>query len=831
MSAVWPILTSYDAQHLDRISLPLGGIGTGTIGLGGRGDLRDFEVGNRPAKGFRPTTCLAAVRTNSGTGDVNTRLLEGPLPDSAFEGWNGATAPNHGLPRFADASFDACYPFGQVRLSDNDVPVSVAVQGFNPLVPGDVDASSWPVAVLRYRLTNRTDQPIDASIALAMSNFVGSDGTYDDTGDNHNQTVMAPSLVGVRMDAPGLPAQHEAAGSFVLAALTDSLESASTRTGWSDASWGGELLDFWDDLSADGRLDDRASTATRPIASLCAEVAVPPAGEATVTFVLAWCSPHRRAWRSTPQGSATYTEDVVGNFYAETFPDPWQTVRDFVVELPELERRSIAAAEAIIATSAPPAIVEGALFNLSTLRSPTVFRTADGRFYGWEGAMDRVGSCFGSCSHVWGYEFATSFLFPGISWSMRDTQFALCTDERGHMSFRAGLPVSQARAWGLAAADGQMAALVHLYSDWRLSGDTDRLRALWPAARRAMEFCWIEGGWDADQDGVMEGCQHNTMDVEYYGPNPQMGTWYLAALHAVAEMATALGDKEFAAQCRDLAQSGAEWLDANLFTGAFYRHEVRPPGDAKIAEGLRHPTSGAAHLDDPDLQLADGCLIDQLVGQYAARTVGLDGLLDPKHVATTLDMIYRRNFKTDLGRHFNNMRTFALADERATVMCSYDDDTRPERPFPYFNEVMTGFEYTVATSMIFDGDRDRGLELIEAIRERYRGNRRNPFDEAECGYHYARAIASWSALVAWTGFSWNALDGHLTIDLGREDGRTFWSTGGAWGTWSQEVNGTAIRGRLTVSEGDLPLRTLTICGVDTAVTLTDGAAEVEILVG
>ena len=61
-----------------------------------------------------------------------------------------------------------------------------------------------------------------------------------------------------------------------------------------------------------------------------------------------------------------------------------------------------------------------------------------------------------------------------------------------------------------------------------------------------MEFCWIEGGWDGDRDGVMEGAQHNTMDVEYFGPNPQMGLWYLGALRAAREMALHLGDDAFA---------------------------------------------------------------------------------------------------------------------------------------------------------------------------------------------------------------------------------------------------------------------------------------------
>ncbi|GAA5018543.1 GH116 family glycosyl-hydrolase [Actinopolymorpha pittospori] len=826
----WPVLRTYDADHLDRISLPLGGIGTGTIGLGGRGDLRDFEVGNRPAKGFRPAVCMAALRTQSSAG-VQTRVLEGPLPDWAFEGWRGATAANHGLPRFAHPSFDGSYPLGRVRLDDDSSPVSVSVEGFNPMVPGDLDASSWPTVVLRYRLVNKTAVRVNASVALSLSNFVGSDGTHDQTGDNRNTMVTAPGVTGIRMEAPTLDARAEPAGEFVLAVLGEDAAEVSARTAWSSASWGGGLLDFWDDLTSDGRLDDRSGTDRRPVGSLCRSVDLAPRSEGEVVFILAWRFPNRRAWRSEDHGIdvAEYAEEIVGNHYAEVFGSPWETVQRFADHLDALEARTVRAVGALAASSVPAEIKEAAIFNLSTLRSQTVFRTADGRFYGWEGLTDRTGSCFGSCSHVWGYEFATGFWFPEISRSMRETQFGLCTDDRGHMSFRVGLPIEKARTWKIAAADGQMATLVHLYNDWRLCGDDEWLRRLWPSARKAMEFCWIEGGWDADADGVMEGCQHNTMDVEYYGPNPQMGSWYLAALRACAVMAEALGEPDFAARCTALADAGSKWLDAHLFNGSFYRHLVRPvEEDGLIAEGLRHPSMGSASVEDPDLQLADGCLVDQLVGQYASRTVGLGALLDGEHVATTLESIWRRNFHRDLSGHFNNMRSYALADEAATLMCSYDEGNRPARPFPYFNEAMTGFEYTAATSMIFDGDRSQGLELIRAVRDRYRGNRRNPYDEAECGFHYARAMASWSAFVAWTGFGWDATTGALSVDLGRTDASTFWTVGSGWGTWTQTIEGDHLVGRVTVEEGDVALRSMAVAGITVPVSLREGSAEVRL---
>ncbi|MBP9992232.1 MAG: hypothetical protein KBS73_02205, partial [Bacteroidales bacterium] len=52
----WPVLTKYDAAHLQRVALPLGGIGTGSVSLGGRGELRDWEIMNVPGKGYSTVT-------------------------------------------------------------------------------------------------------------------------------------------------------------------------------------------------------------------------------------------------------------------------------------------------------------------------------------------------------------------------------------------------------------------------------------------------------------------------------------------------------------------------------------------------------------------------------------------------------------------------------------------------------------------------------------------------------------------------------------------------------------------------------------------------------
>ena len=224
-------------------------------------------------------------------------------------------------------------------------------------------------------------------------------------------------------------------------------------------------------------------------------------------------------------------------------------------ELNQMEEKSLQFVNAFLGSGLPDVVKEAALFNLSTLRSQTVFRIASGHMMGWEGCMDLNGSCAGSCTHVWNYEQATAFLFGSLAKTMRDVEFNYATRDNGSMSFRAGLPLANAQ-WVYAAADGQMGTIMKMYRDWQLSGDTEYLKSSWQNVKNALAFSWIKGGWDSDVDGVMEGCQHNTMDVEYFGPNPQMQFWYLGALRAATEMADALGDKEFAEKCKKLYEKG-----------------------------------------------------------------------------------------------------------------------------------------------------------------------------------------------------------------------------------------------------------------------------------
>ncbi len=821
-NARWPVLRIYDRDHIEKISLPLGGIGTGTVGLGGRGHLLDWEIMNRPAKGYTPFTGqqlgpFFAIFVRPEGGAPAVRALEGPLPLSVYEASHGSTAVNHGLPRFRECAFAAAYPLGQVLLSDPDMPVAVRLEAFNPLVPTDPDASGWPAAVLRYVVINRTARPLRAVICGSLPNFVGADGS--DLGrdwknapvargpkKNRNEFRRSDALRGLLMSSAGVDPKDEAWGTIALATTA---REGTSRTSWLEEGWGAPLLDFWDDFAADGRLEERAGGGQdMPFGSLTGEVDVPASGSASLTFLLSWHFPNRRSWtpKSTP-------EDLVGNYYTTLWTDAWQVTEALAPKLDGLEEATLGFVRAFAESSLPAEVKEAALFNLSTLRTQTCFRTPDGRFFGFEGSSNGSGCCYGSCTHVWNYEQATAFLFGGLARSMRETEFLAATDDDGLMSFRVGLPLApRARDFGKAAADGQMGCVMKAYREWRLSGDDAWLRGLWPRVRKALAFAWIKGGWDADRDGVMEGCQHNTMDVEYYGPNPQMELWYLGALRGAEEMARRVGDREFAATCRSLFESGRAWTDRNLWNGEYYEHQVRPPKSAADIAPSLLVGMGAKDVAEPDYQLGKGCLVDQLVGQFMAHVCGLGYLVDPGHVRTTLGSIVKYNRREGFDSHFNCLRSFVLGDESAMLMASYPKG-RPRNPFPYFTEVMTGFEYAAAVGMLYEGDTASGLRAIRDIRARYDGRKRSPFDEAECGHHYARAMASWAAVLALSGFQYSGTE--RSMEFAGREGRFFWSNGWAWGTCeigpaAGERGKPALAARLTVHHGRLELKTFAL---------------------
>ena len=795
----------FTGRRLTAIAFPLGGVCAGSISLGGRGNLRDWEIFNRPDKGNAPAYAFPAIWAQAGNRKPVARVLESRI-QPPYEGSSGLGTRNApGLARLASATFTGEFPLARIDFADASLPVKVSLEAFSPFIPHEPDESGLPVAILRYRVTNPGAVPAKASIAWSIDNPTGRTQATDTRVNDYRTSTH---LAGLYMHSPDLPANDALKGSFALTALDPGDARITYLRGWQRDRWWNSPMLYWDDFSADGELGPEPAERSG-VGALCVGRTLAPGAHADYSFLLAWHFPNRTPRRcgwTAPKGDE---DTVIGNWYATRFADAWAAAEAAAEQLPVLEKKTRRFAAALRESTLPGAVKDAASANLSTLVTQVCFRTADGEFHGFEGANDHNGCCHGSCTHVWNYETTTPHIFPSFAHSLRATSFGYDLDAAGALHFRENLPHKQP-LWGFAAADGTMGQILHAYLDWRLSGDTEWLRGLWPGIKKALEFAWVPGGWDADRDGVMEGVQHNTYDVEFYGPNPLCGIYYLGALRAAEEMAKVVGDRADAAEYRRLFESGSKWIDANLFNGEYYVQKVRGFAKDQIAPSLRSDM-GSADTVDPQYQMGAGCLLDQLIGQYLADVAGLGPLLAPANIRKTLQSLYRYNYRGSLAQHQSVQRTYVLNDEAALLICDYGKAPRPRIPFPYYAESWTGIEYLAASQMLFAGMTREGIQCYQNTRARYDGERRNPWDEPECGHHYARAMSAWSGLLALSGFHYHG--GDQAVEIKAAPGhRCFWSTGTGWGSFRVTASGATLH----VEHGTLAVKILLVNGKKSA---------------
>jgi len=540
------------------------------------------------------------------------------------------------------------------------------------------------------------------------------------------------------------------------------------RTGW----WDG-LYDFWADFQ-DGELGDgeqglqenKIAPAGHVVGSVAVKKTVPAGRQACFEFVISWYVPHRvKGW---PPYADDEREPTILNHYATLFADSWKAGQYLLRNIDRLESVSRLFADTVYDSTLPEPVIDAVMANIATLRSTTCFRIEGGEFAAWEGSHKRQGSCMGTCTHVWNYAQTAAFLFPELERGARLNEFLRETDDDGKMLFRTNRIFGREPFDMLAAADGQLGTIVRAYREWSLSGDDDFLRKLWPKLKLALAYTQKE--WDKDGDELLEARQHNTYDIEFYGVNPLTGVIYLAALAAMARMARAMGEEALANEFDSRRSLSSARLDKAAYNGEYYIQ----PGDDQFINA--HP-----------YQFGKGCISDQLLGQTLAYVVGLGALLPGDHLRSASRAIFEHNFKTGAQRGMCMQRLYVADDEAGLVVASRPHGGVPNLPFVYTDEVWTGIEYHVATLLIYEGQINEALTIVETARARQDGYRRSPWNEMECGFHYARSLASWGLLVALSGARYDAATDTQRFEpkINEDNFRCFYSNGRHWGVVSQ----------------------------------------------
>ncbi|MGB7295504.1 MAG: GH116 family glycosyl hydrolase [Candidatus Aminicenantales bacterium] len=774
----------YQGAFLNRVAFPIGGIGAGMFCLEGTGAISHLSVRN-VIQFFNEPCTFAAVCVK---GETNVaRVLEGPVPGWKIFGaagtGNGASGMSYGLPRFKEASFLARFPFGSVALKDPGIPLEVSLTGWSPFVPGDSDNSSLPVGGLEYSFSNPTGTAVEAVFSFNTKNFMA-------TAEEHNG--VRPIKNGFVLFQEGTQEKPEDQGA--LAVFVDD-DNAVVDHGWFRGGWWDAVTLAWKNIQEAKRMANLPQEGVSPGASLFVPLTISPGERKTVRVMLAWYVPVTNLrYGRDPEGapkaeqascfsSAYHVPWYAGKFNSlEEIADYWRLKYDLLREKSALFR------DVFYDTTLPAEVIEAVAANLTILKSPTILRQKDGRLWCFEGCSDDRGCCHGSCTHVWNYAQAIPHLFPDLERSLRQTEFTDSQDEHGHQTFRSALPIRPVTHDFHAASDGQLGGIMKVYRDWRIAGDTEWLKNLWPKVKISLDYCIRT--WDPRGRGVLEEPHHNTYDIEYWGPDGHCSSFYLGALQAAVEIGTALG--EDVSSYRGLLEKGIQVLENELYNGEYFIQKIQTEGlDAKF-EPIDYSSNGPGYNDTinilnqegPKYQYGDGCLSDGVLGFWMARVCGIGEIVSPDKVRSHLAAVHKHNLKHDLSEFANPQRpAFAAGNEGGLLLCTWPRGGELSLPFVYSNEVWTGIEYQVASHLMLEGMVEEGLEIVRVCRDRYDGAVRNPFNEYECGHWYARALSSYGLLQGLTGVRYDAVAKALYIDsrVG-DDFRTFLATASGFGT-------------------------------------------------
>jgi len=823
-------ILSLRGKNLRAAAMPIGGIGTGSIAMGADGLLKQWQITNSVRHlSFVPNSFFGIWVKNldkSESPSITRALVcdnfrkdpDFAPPESVNDHLLGSGAKEmlKHLPTVEDIQFDGEYPISFLRFIDKNLPIEISLNAYNPFIPLDPKNSGLPLIVFDFQIQNPTENSIEVSLIGSLLNFVGWNGinvfkgcSYNHFGGNLNSLKKIGDWSAIRMNSETIFKKDLRWGDVT---FTIDTSDPMVSLQWDD------LEAFWADFSDQGNLPPAKSSETSSIGktwggSLGSKVTLAPGECQNIKFVLAWSFPNRVVdWLARDKLFDNHTEFWIGNRYNEWFKNSLSVIKYFQKNMKFLTEKTKKFHDIFFSTTLAPEVLTSISAPLSTIRSPSCFWTRDGKFHGFEGCHGaptwlRFGGCCPLDSTiVWYFVFSLAHLFPSLERSMLETDFRL-QQESGLLHHRKvipeylpQIPYGDQMPPGL---DGMLGIVLKIYRDYLITADHEFLNSTWPLIENLMNYIFREK--DKEMKGIIESDQPNTYDCyecTLGGINTFIGSLYLTTLLVGEKISKILNKPIWEKKFKQTYLSGRKILDETCWNGEYYIQEY----DEKIYHNH---------------QYGNGCHSDQLNGQWWAFELGLGYILPKEHVIKAVESIVKYNFRESL-EGFEQGRIFASPFESGLLNCTWPNNDPPNEPLIYYNEVWTGVEYEVAALSLYTGNIENAIKILQSVRKRYDGTRRNPWNEIECGDHYIRAMSSWTLLHAFTGFRYNRelCQLHLGPRENSDNFTTFFVTKNAWGQASQKITEGKLSFTLSVAYGELEIKSIRLNSIGDANTQT-----------
>jgi len=777
---------TYKGEYLTGIDFPVGALGGGVIRMNGKAERTWWQIFNnyeeRPGSGIVPNSFFA-IRTNTG-GSTVVRVLQTSSvgPFSAME----------------SLSFQGEYPFGWYNFVDCKLPVNVKLEAYNPLIPMDLKNSAIPCAIFRITVKNTSAGNVDVSLLGSQQNAVGFNGydtiaginnrNYKEYGSNYNTIVSDATSTSLKMTGIN--------GSMQLSAY----ETGMTHT----ASWD-SLTSLFNDFSVDGILTG-PSNASGPAYGVTVDGAISkdfiltPGQERTITFVLSWYFPNGTfGLKDKVQWS-----NLMGSQYENSWTDA-NSVDSYVrTNFNTLDFKTRLYHNALYSSKIPRYAIDRISSNLCVLKSPTVFWAKNGYFGIWESTSDRQ-VWWGNPNYVTQYAQGIAYFFPELGKILREQELNTQTD-KGLIPARTGDSMD--------AQDGHLGTILSIYREHLLSNDNTWLNRVWAKTKRAMDYTIAT--YDINEDGMFSGGLYdNSMDCITSGTNPWIGSMYLAALKACAKMADIEGDTVTRERYYNIFTTGTSNQNSQLWNSNLNYYVEK-------SENL----PGSFHF-------GNACDINMFLGQWWANQLNLGQIYPKGRTTIALSQIFTNNKYTDPGFGYApHFRDFLGTGDTGWIMHKHPG-SMPSKPVLYYDEAMSGFEYTLAAELIQYGMIKEGMTIVKSLAKRYDGRLRgcnevhcasnstvygcgSPFGEDECGDFYVRALSSWSVLTALQGFIY---DGPKQI-IGfkptwrPDDHSSFFTASSGWGLFTQTRTFSNQSSKINVKYGSTVIKNIILSTPD-----------------
>jgi uncharacterized protein (DUF608 family) len=776
-------VTSYKKtkNELQYIGMPVGGIFTGTVYLGGDGRLWLWDIFNENQTGIDPKTIDwdlnlhvgKKVRPQDGSAYVQPAINIRPIEQGfAFKIIKeGKTIiKKMEAADWDEIVFEATYPMAKVHYLDHKLGLEISADIFSPFIPLDENNSGLPCTIYSFSIKNNNKENVSVSILGWLENKVAiksskpEDSRINTCQKNSISNILSSSIKENKVAAQVKQPDY---GTLAIGCLDKtSFGNTSFSLPINENSFTIQQEQLVEKKIADGSLMN----------SVCSTHLIQPGQHAVANFTIAW------------HFSNLYLNPIIkdsGRFYNTQYKNAGEVLRYVHSNFKKLATQTKAWKDTWYDSTLPWWFLERTFLNISTLATTTAHRFDSGRFYAWEG----VGCCEGTCMHVWQYAQAMGRIFPGIE---RDTRERI---DLGMSLMPDGMIWYRGEVVKTAAIDGQAGTILRILREHKMSPDKKFLQKNWSKIKLATT--WVINQ-DKNKDGLEDTPIENTLDAVWDGEIAWLVGLCIAAVKAGEVMAKEMGDDAFAAQCANYVANGTKNMEQQLFNGEYFIHQ---PDVIKGREKL-----GSYNT----------CHIDQVYGQSWAHQVGLGRIIDKEKTISALKALWKYNFTPDVGPYIKERRgwrPYALAGEGGMVMNT--NPTNEEKPYGnnetwqlgYFHECMSGFEHQVAAHMMAEGMVEESLVLTRMIHDRYHAQKRNPFNEIECSDHYARAMASYGTFISACGFDYDGPNGQMRFapKLNPQKCKVPFTAATGWGAYEQSSNENLFTAALKVNYGSVSL--------------------------